>query len=153
MLLERLKHAMTASARHRSQGALLFIDLDNFKNLNDSLGHDKGDALLRLVAARLAENVREGDTVARLGGDEFVVMLEDLSISADEATAQALAVAEKIREALNGEYHFGSHARYSTPSIGITLFGGQQESVDEPLRRADLAMYQSKNAGRNTIRF
>lgn len=152
MLLDRLKLAISAHMRHRTLGALLFIDLDNFKSLNDSLGHEMGDELLRQAAARLTQNVRDGDTVARLGGDEFVVMLEDLSNIPDIAIDQAMKTAEKLRSALGHEYHFGQHTRHSTPSIGMTLFGAEVESVEEPLRRADLAMYQSKGAGRNTIR-
>jgi len=151
MLLDRLKRALSDGVRHHANGALLFIDLDNFKNLNDSLGHDKGDELLRLVAQRLREGVRDGDTVARLGGDEFVVMLEGLDSNETQATAQAMAVAEKIRAAINLGFKLETHERFISPSMGITLFGIQQETVDEPLRRADLAMYQSKNAGRNTI--
>ena len=151
MLQDRLQVAMSAHIRHNTLGALLFIDLDNFKTLNDSLGHDKGDELLRQVAARLTQNVRDGDTVARLGGDEFVVMLEDLSNISEAALDQSMKTAEKIRAALSLEYRFGQHTRYITPSIGITLLGCEAELVEEPLRRADLAMYQAKAAGRNTI--
>ena len=151
MLQDRLQVAMSAHIRHNTLGALLFIDLDNFKTLNDSLGHDKGDELLRQVAARLTQNVRDGDTVARLGGDEFVVMLEDLSNISEVALDQSMKTAEKIRAALSLEYRFGQHTRYITPSIGITLLGCEAELVEEPLRRADLAMYQAKAAGRNTI--
>lgn len=153
MLLDRLKSAMSAHMRHRSLGALLFIDLDNFKNLNDSLGHDQGDTLLRMTAARLRDSIRDGDTVARLGGDEFVVMLEDLNGAPDQAMREASALAEGIRRALNQAYRLGALVRYSTPSIGMTLFGHASEPLEEPLRRADLAMYQSKSAGRNTIRW
>ena len=132
---------------------MLFVDLDDFKTLNDTHGHDKGDQLLQLVAQRLTASVRECDTVARLGGDEFVVMLEDLSENPVEAVTQTKVVAEKILEALNQNYHLAHYVHHSTPSIGVTLFGGQPEDIDEPLKRADLAMYQSKTAGRNTIRF
>jgi diguanylate cyclase (GGDEF)-like protein/PAS domain S-box-containing protein len=153
LLIDRLQQAITASARSGREGALLFIDLDNFKTLNDTLGHDKGDLLLQQVAQRLSDSVREGDTVARLGGDEFVVMLEGLDVSPEEAAPQAQAVGEKILVALNEPYLLGNHKHHSTPSIGVTLFGGNQGTVDELLKRADFAMYQSKAAGRNTLRF
>jgi diguanylate cyclase (GGDEF)-like protein len=134
-------------------GAILFIDLDAFKTLNDTLGHDKGDLLLQQVAKRLQTCVREGDTVARLGGDEFVVMLEELSESQDEVARQCEAVGEKILATLGQPYLLDGHAVRSTPSIGITLFDGQPNRIDELLKQADLAMYQSKAAGRNTLRF
>ncbi|MEQ1657871.1 MAG: EAL domain-containing protein [Hylemonella sp.] len=153
LLMDRLEQAMTACTRHQRQGALLFIDLDNFKTLNDSYGHDKGDLLLQQVGARLVEGVRDGDTVARLGGDEFVVMLEDLSGNAMEAATQAETVGRKIMSALNESYDIQPLSVHSTPSIGITLFGAQHENIEEPIKRADLAMYQAKSAGRNTIRF
>ncbi|MDP1733276.1 MAG: EAL domain-containing protein [Sulfuritalea sp.] len=153
LLLDRLQQAITASARNGREGALLFIDLDNFKTLNDTLGHDKGDLLLQQVAQRLNDSVREGDTVARLGGDEFVVMLEGLDTNPEDAAPQAKMVGEKILAALNEPYLLAQHKHHSTPSIGVTLFGGNQDTVDELLKRADFAMYQSKAAGRNTLRF
>lgn len=153
LLLDRLAHVLDAGARHMRLGALLFIDLDNFKTLNDTLGHDKGDLLLQMVAERLTTSVRKGDTLARLGGDEFVVLLEDLGPSALDAAAQAELVGEKILAALGEPYRLDGHAHRSTPSIGITLIGETAESLDEPLKRADLAMYQAKAAGRNTLRF
>ncbi|OGB32743.1 MAG: hypothetical protein A3F78_08050 [Burkholderiales bacterium RIFCSPLOWO2_12_FULL_61_40] len=153
LLMERLEKALATGTRHLRKGALLFIDLDNFKTLNDTLGHDMGDLLLQQVAKRLSTCVREYDTVARLGGDEFVVMLEDLSESALEAATQAETVGEKILRTLNQVYLLASHEHHSTPSIGVTLFGEQHEGIDEPLKRADLAMYQAKAAGRNTLRF
>jgi diguanylate cyclase (GGDEF)-like protein len=153
LLLEHLAHAQAKSARSLQEGALLFIDLDNFKTLNDTYGHDTGDLLLRQVAERLSACVREGDTVARLGGDEFVVMLEDLSTHPGEAAAQAERTAEKILAQLNPPYRIAEQAHHSTPSIGITLFCGHRESLEEVLKRADLAMYQAKGAGRNTLRF
>lgn len=153
LLMDRLKQSLASSSRRQSLGALLFIDLDNFKTLNDTHGHDKGDQLLQLVAQRLTASVRECDTVARLGGDEFVVMLEDLSENPVEAVTQTKVVAEKILEALNQNYQLAHYVHHSTPSIGVTLFGGLPEDIEEPLKRADLAMYQSKTAGRNTIRF
>jgi len=154
LLMDRLDQALTAGVRHQRQGALLYIDLDDFKTLNETLGHGQGDLLLQQVAQRLLTCVREGDTVARLGGDDFVVLLEDLSKNLQEAATQAEAVGKKIIAALNQPYQFGSHAQHSTSSIGITLFGGtQQEGIEEPLKRSELAMYQAKAAGHNTLRF
>jgi diguanylate cyclase (GGDEF)-like protein/PAS domain S-box-containing protein len=153
LLLERLEHAMAIGAHSGKMGALLFIDLDNFKILNDTLGHDKGDLLLQQVAVRLATCVRDSDTVARLGGDEFVVLLEDLSEHPQEAFAQTKAIGEKILDCVNQPYQLAHHERHTTPSIGATLFSGQSRSVDDLLKRADLAMYQAKAAGRNAMRF
>ena len=153
LLLDRLQQALASSARSKREGAIFFIDLDNFKTLNDTLGHDKGDLLLQQVAQRLTTCIREGDTVARLGGDEFVVMLEDLSANPKEAAAQTETVGEKILVTLNEIYHLAGHEHHSTPSIGITLFNDHLNSVDELLKRADLAMYQAKAEGRNTLRF
>jgi diguanylate cyclase (GGDEF)-like protein/PAS domain S-box-containing protein len=154
LLMDRLAQALSSGARHHRNGALLFVDLDDFKTINDTLGHYQGDLLLEQVAQRLSTCIREGDTVARLGGDEFVVMLEDLSEDALVAATQAEAVGEKILFTLNQMYRLGLCEHHSTPSIGITLFGDDpHESIDEPLKRADLAMYQAKAAGRNTLRF
>lgn len=153
LLRDRLEIAMAGSLRGQHKGALLFVDLDDFKTLNDTLGHDKGDCLLFQVANRLSACVRDGDTVARLGGDEFVVMLEDLSDNLTEAAMQAEIVSEKILGVLNQTYQLNSHEYYSSASIGVTLFGEQRENIDEPLKRADLAMYQAKAGGRNTVRF
>jgi diguanylate cyclase (GGDEF)-like protein/PAS domain S-box-containing protein len=154
LLMDRLAQALATAMRHPRQGALLFVDLDNFKILNDTMGHYQGDLLLEQVSNRLSTCIRECDTVARLGGDEFVVMLEDLSVDALKAATQAESVGEKILLTLNRPYQIGEHTHYSTPSIGITLFGSDPlESIDEPLKRADLAMYQAKAAGRNTLRF
>jgi diguanylate cyclase (GGDEF)-like protein/PAS domain S-box-containing protein len=153
LLIDRLQQALATSARNETYGALLFIDLDNFKTLNDTMGHDIGDLLLKEVAQRLNTCVREVDTVARLGGDEFVLMLEDLNGNAAEAAAQAQVVGEKILASLNQEYQLGEYQHHSTPSIGITLFSDLVDTVDELLKRADLAMYQAKASGRNTLRF
>jgi diguanylate cyclase (GGDEF)-like protein/PAS domain S-box-containing protein len=153
LLQDRLGQTMTGSARNGSHGAVLFLDLDNFKNLNDTLGHDKGDMLLEQVARRLVGCVREGDTVARLGGDEFVIVLKDLSVKQEDAASEAEAVGEKIRVALNHPYPIADQDYRSTPSIGITLFCGHDNSADEILKHADLAMYQAKSAGRNVLRF
>ncbi|OHC64973.1 MAG: hypothetical protein A3H93_12300 [Rhodocyclales bacterium RIFCSPLOWO2_02_FULL_63_24] len=153
LLLDRLQQALAASTRSARYGALLFIDLDNFKTLNDTLGHDIGDLLLQQVAQRLSGCVREGDTVARLGGDEFVVMLEDLSNDPEEAATQVETVGEKILLTLNQTYHLARYEYHNTPSIGVTLFADHEGTMDELLKRADLAMYQAKAAGRNTLRF
>ena len=154
LLLDRLTQALAGGARHMQRGALLFVDLDNFKALNDTLGHSEGDALLGQVAARLLACVRSGDTVARLGGDEFVVLLEDLSQSELEAATQTEILAQKIQGALNQDYPLVHGPYHSSASIGITLLGsGPGDSGEEPLKRAELAMYQAKTAGRNTIRF
>jgi diguanylate cyclase (GGDEF)-like protein/PAS domain S-box-containing protein len=153
LLLDRLQQSLLLSERCGRRGALLFIDLDRFKTLNDTLGHDIGDLLLIEVANRLKSCLRTCDTAARLGGDEFVVMLEDLSEVATEAVDQARTVGEKIIETLNQTYQLASHEHHSTPSIGVTLFNGQQATIDELLKQADLAMYQSKAAGRNAMRF
>ncbi len=153
LLLDRLQHALATSSRNKRHGALFFIDLDDFKDLNDTLGHDKGDLLLQQVAQRLVGCVREGDTVARLGGDEFVVMLEDLDEKLLEAIGRADAVGEKILATLNQPYLLGETTHHSTSSIGVTLFGDQQDSMEELLKQADLAMYQAKKSGRNALRF
>ncbi len=153
MLIERLRHAMISSGRTERAGALLFIDLDNFKTLNDTLGHDMGDLLLQQVASRLVRCIREGDTVARLGGDEFVVMLEGLAHETGDAAAQAEAIGRKVLGSLNAPYELAGRRHQSTSSIGITLFDRDLHTIDELLKRADLAMYNAKTAGRNTLRF
>jgi len=153
LLLDRLRQAVASSTRSERHGALLFLDLDDFKSLNDTLGHDRGDQLLQQVAQRLSTCVREGDTVARLGGDEFVLMLEDLSENEQEAASRAETVGQKILALLNQAYQLGSYVCHSTPSIGVTLFLNHQGSIEELMKRADLAMYQAKAAGRNTLRF
>jgi diguanylate cyclase (GGDEF)-like protein/PAS domain S-box-containing protein len=153
LLLDRLHQALAASARNSRHGALLFLDLDNFKVVNDTQGHVMGDKLLIEVASRLQTCVREGDSVARLGGDEFVVVLEDLSSEADEAAAQSELVAEKIQSELKRPYLFENYKCLSTVSIGISLFFEHRESTEDLLQHADVAMYQAKVSGRNAIRF
>lgn len=153
LLLDRLSAALKKSGESFCFGALIFIDLDNFKNLNDTMGHDVGDSLLERVANRLITCVKIGDTVARLGGDEFVVMLEGLADSAESATECARAVGERILSALNHPYILDSYQHYSTPSMGIALFDGAMSSVDDVLKKADLAMYDAKAMGRNTLCF
>ena len=154
LLLDRLEQALHVSTRHTRQNALLFVDLDNFKTLNDTQGHIQGDLLLVQVSQRLKTCIREGDTLARLGSDEFVVMLEDLSEDAMEAATQAETVAGKFLSAFLAPFQLDQGAHHTSPSIGITLFGAEaMESSDQPLKRAELAMYQAKAAGRNMLRF
>lgn len=153
LLMDRLVQALASSARNGRSGALLFIDLDNFKTLNDTFGHDVGDLLLQQVSHRLELCVREGDTVARLGGDEFVVMLEDLSKDSLAAAAQTESVGEKILAALGQSYQLAANECRSTPSMGATLFNGHGKQVDALFKQADIAMYQAKKDGRNTLRF
>lgn len=153
LLHDRLQHALVASARHDSHGAILFIDLDNFKTLNDTQGHNVGDLLLTEVAGRLQGCVRERDTVARVGGDEFVVMLEELSADLLLAVAQTKAIGDKILASISEKYLLNSFEYYCSTSIGVSLFHNQEVTEDELLKRADTAMYQAKNAGRNTMRF
>jgi diguanylate cyclase (GGDEF)-like protein/PAS domain S-box-containing protein len=153
LLLDRLLQALTASTRTGRMVALLFIDLDSFKTLNDTLGHRTGDLLLQQVARRISSCVRDVDTVARLGGDEFVVMLEGLSERPENAAAEAKLVGEKILNAVGLPYVLNGRECLSTSSIGITVFWDHQESADDVLQKAELAMYQAKAAGRNAIRF
>jgi diguanylate cyclase (GGDEF)-like protein/PAS domain S-box-containing protein len=153
LLMDRLRHALATSARTSSTGGLLFIDLDNFKKLNDTRGHDVGDLLLGQVARRISSCLREADTVARLGGDEFVVLLEGLGPHALEAAEKIEVLASKILTVLNQPYLLDGKEHHSTPSIGVCLFRGQEMPVDELLKHADLAMYQAKAAGRNAVRF
>ncbi|MDP3482010.1 MAG: EAL domain-containing protein [Sulfuricella sp.] len=153
LLMDRLRQAMAVNMRSGQHGALLFLDLDHFKMINDTQGHAVGDQLLIEVARRLLTCVREGDSVARLGGDEFVVVLEELSSQLDEAATQAELVAEKIRNELNQPYALKDYEYHTTSSIGISLFRGHLESMDDVFKHADVAMYQAKAAGRNTIRF
>ncbi|MBU1352725.1 MAG: EAL domain-containing protein [Gammaproteobacteria bacterium] len=153
LMMDRLQQAFATSARTGLQGALLCLDLDHFKNLNDTLGHDMGDVLLQQVGQRLSACVREGDTVARLGGDEFLVLLEDLGALATDAAEQSQDVGEKILAALNRPYQLASHHVHSTTSVGAVLFSGQSQTVEDLVKHADLAMYAAKTAGRNSIRF
>lgn len=154
LLLDRLDQALQVSTRHVRNNALLFVDLDNFKTLNDTLGHFQGDLLLVQVAQRLKACLRDSDTLARLGSDEFVVMLEDLSEDLIEAATQAETAGDKILATFTADFSLDQGAYHGTPSIGITLFGGQTlESSEQPLKRAELAMFQAKAAGRNMLRF
>ena len=153
LLTERLRRAMAASTRSMEHAALLFIDMDNFKVLNDTRGHTIGDLLLIEVAHRLRNYVRDVDTVARLGGDEFVVMLEGLSANREHAADQAMLVGEKIREAAARPYNLDAQEYHCSASIGISLFSGESDKMDDLLKFADAAMYQAKDAGRNSLQF
>jgi diguanylate cyclase (GGDEF)-like protein/PAS domain S-box-containing protein len=153
LLRDRLMQALVKSERKRRAGAVLFVDLDNFKDLNDTLGHDMGDRLLQQVASRLRLDTREAETVARLGADEFVILLEDLDDFDGRAGEHAELVAGKMLRTLSAAYYLECHELHSTPSIGIALFGEQRPSVDELLKQADMAMYDAKAGGRNTFRF
>lgn len=146
LLLDRLEHQLATSERTGRHDALLFIDMDNFKTINDTLGHEAGDQVLMEVARRLLTSVRESDTVARLGGDEFVVILDNLGNTAGAAAAEAAELGSKILASLSQPYRLGKHLCKSTPSIGITTFFGHKVSADQLLRRADQAMYKAKSA-------
>jgi diguanylate cyclase (GGDEF)-like protein/PAS domain S-box-containing protein len=153
LMHDRLQQAILFSARTAQFGALMFLDLDNFKDLNDSMGHAAGDTLLRQVAQRLRDGLRQIDTAARMGGDEFVVIIENLSLDAMDAATQAETVAAKLIAQLGKSYDIDGSLWHSTPSIGIAMFGSPTDTADELLKRADFAMYQAKDAGRNTLRF
>lgn len=153
LLLDRLAQTLATFLRSGQPAALMFIDLDHFKTLNDTRGHDVGDLLLRQVGQRLSASVRLEDTVARFGGDEFVVILKDLGAYPQEAAAQTQCVGEKIQAALNQPYALASGNFHCTSSIGVTLIHDGSASVDDLLKQADLAMYQAKAAGRDTLRF
>jgi len=153
LLRDRLQHALAVEARHPLVGALLFIDVDNFKTLNDTLGHAIGDLFLQQLTRRLQDCLRKGDTLARLGGDEFVIVLENLAATPQEAATLATVVGEKILASFTQPFHLAEYVHYSTSSIGITLFNDQPATQDELLQRADLSMYQAKAHGRNTLRF
>lgn len=153
LLLEQLHQLMAAGARSGRYGALLMLDMDHFKTINDTLGHVLGDHLLVEVAHRLKSCVRDGDVVARLGGDEYVVVLDGLSAQMEEAGATAGKIAEKIRAELARPYLLKGYECHSSPSIGVSLFRGQLESIEELLKQADMALYQAKASGRNAASF
>jgi len=153
LLMDRLEVAIAACLRYQRHGAMLAIDIDGFKLINDSLGHAKGDMLLRAVAAELLQMVRDGDTVARIGADEFVVLLTDLSSTLEEAVEQTRKVADKLLNGLCKSYPLEGLTHYGTSSIGVTLFGGAAENLEEPMKRADLALAQAKASGGNSMFF
>jgi diguanylate cyclase (GGDEF)-like protein/PAS domain S-box-containing protein len=152
-LLDRLRQTLDACNRKSRKLALLLVDLDNFKTLNDTLGHQAGDQLLQEAAKRITASVRETDFVARIGGDEFLVMLEELGEAPDHAAKQAKTVGEKLLTALAQPYLLNGRECLSTSSIGITVFGDRREETTEVLQQADIAMDHAKAAGRNTLRF
>ena len=153
LLFDRIHQAVATSARNQTCAALLFIDLDNFKILNDTRGHDIGDLLLIEVGQRLRTCIRESDTLARLGGDEFVVLLEKLSEDRTQAGLQARVVGEKMLMAIHQPYVLKDIEQYSSASIGISLFANDRQNLDDLLKQADTAMYAAKKSGRNTLRF
>lgn len=153
MLQDRLQHTLASSSRNRRHGAILFMDLDNFKELNDTKGHDVGDMLLVEIARRLQACVRGNDTVSRLGGDEFVVVLNDLNEGKQQAAVQAEVIAEEMRESINQSVDLRGFNYQSSSSIGISMFQGDDVSAEDLLKRADTAMYQAKQSGRNAIHF
>lgn len=153
-VVDRLRQVLSACKRRGNWGAVLFIDLDNFKNLNDTRGHDMGDTLLIEVSRRLVANARAKDLVARLGGDEFVVLIEDLPGQPQEAASHAEAIANHVLQALGQPFQLGSYEFHTSGSLGLCMFSGtSDETVDEVLKRADAAMYRAKTAGRNTLCF
>lgn len=153
LLMERLQQTLTAQKRNPGCGALLFIDVDNFKDLNDTLGHSTGDQLLKEIASRLCACTRGQDTLARQGGDEFVAMVQDLGPALDAAVVHTQHLAEKILRRLSEPYALKDHVYQTSVSIGVAMFGGPDSDQDELLKQADLAMYQAKADGRNTVRF
>jgi diguanylate cyclase (GGDEF)-like protein/PAS domain S-box-containing protein len=154
LFIERLQHAVAIQARHTRFGALLFLDVDNFKSINDTIGHEAGDLMLQQIASRLRQCLRESDSVARIGGDEFVVLLEELDCTRPSAAASALDVANKIQQVLSQPYVLSGRAYPGSVSIGVTLWGADQAGdVSELLKRSDMAMYDAKRSGRNAVRF
>lgn len=153
LLLDRIERAITKVVRHQIVGGLIFIDLDNFKEVNDTLGHDIGDSLLVIVAKTIGEVIRDEDTIARIGGDEFIILLDNIGNDKDVAKTNILNLAEKVKEALNAITHIEGHINISTPSIGITLFNDSSVSVKDIIKQADTAMYIAKKQGKNAIEF
>lgn len=153
LLMDRMRSALSSSVRSHHYGAVLFLDMDKFKIINDTLGHDYGDRLLIEVSMRIQSCVRETDTVARLGGDEFVILLEEIDDHAENASLKVSHIAEKIRASLTVPYQLKGSEYHSSPSIGVSLFYGNEESIDVLLKQADMAMYQAKDAGRNAVSF
>jgi len=152
-LLDRLRQAQSVSARSGNYGALLFLDMDRFKILNDTLGHDIGDLFLIEIAGRLQNCVRDEDTVARIGGDEFVVLIEEIDWNPEEASQKVALIAEKIRSSLSTPYQLKEQEHHSSPSIGVSLYRGNDDAMEAILKQADMAMYQAKESGGNSVRF
>ncbi len=153
LLMDRLKQALLKASRIKNYACILFIDLDNFKKTNDTMGHEIGDKLLILVANTLKRTLRKEDTVARIGGDEFIILAQNLSIDQKEAKAYAKMLANKIKDALNEIKTIDQHVNIVTPSIGITLFNNNERKANEIIKQADKAMYKAKNSGKNTCAF
>ncbi len=153
LLIDRIRQAQMISLRNQQFGALLFLDMDRFKILNDTMGHDHGDLFLIEIAGRLQHCIREIDTVARIGGDEFVILIEELGLKAEDASHKAALIAEKIRTTLSIPYQLSGHEYHSSPSVGVSLFHGNTEPLESILKQADMAMYQAKESGRNMVRF
>ncbi len=153
LLMDRLEHEVASVKRHHHHSAILFLDLDHFKTLNDSLGHNIGDSLLEQVAQRLNRLIRGEDTVARLGGDEFILLLTDLNDKQSKAASQAQAVAEKVQQVLAAPFFLYEHEHYISVSLGISLFSAEDSSADDILKHADSAMYRAKAQGRNQVCF
>lgn len=153
LLLDRLEHALATTVRTQSGGALIMADLNQFKTVNETLGYDSGDQLLKEVAARLANCIGEADTVARIGADVFVVLMEGLGEKVEDTAAAAEAAATRISNALSARYRLGEHVHHSTVSLGISLFLGTDESPDELLRQAEIAMNQGKLDGQSALHF
>ncbi|QKJ22537.1 diguanylate cyclase [Poseidonibacter lekithochrous] len=153
LLLDRIEHAITKVTRHNILGGLVFIDLDNFKKINDTLGHDVGDSLLIMVAKKIRETVREEDTIARIGGDEFIVLADCIGASKEEAKFNMQRLSEKIKFSLNSIMEIDGHKNISTPSIGVTLFSDASIGAKDIIKQADTAMYVAKKQGKNSIEF
>jgi diguanylate cyclase (GGDEF)-like protein len=152
-ILDQLEVEIYAAGRYRRCGALFFIDIDNFKNINDTLGHDHGDKLLVELGRRLSDNVRRSDTVARLGGDEFLILLQSETVSEERVLEKASSIARKLLRLAEQPYLIEDHKHYVSISIGITLFPGTAESPQELLRQADTALYKAKGHGKDTVCF
>lgn len=153
LLIDRLNQVQLECERNKHFAALMFIDLDGFKDLNDTFGHDYGDLLLQQVANRLSNLIRKGDTVARLGGDEFIIVLKDLSECIDDAGKEVIIIADKIMKALKMPYELKLIEYGCTSSMGITFIQGRENDQDELIKQADSAMYDAKKSGKNTYRF
>ena len=153
LLLDRIEHAITKVTRHNIVGGLIFIDLDNFKEVNDTLGHEVGDNLLIMVAKKIKRTIREEDTIARIGGDEFIVLADCIGNSKDEARINMQVLTEKIKESLNSIKTIDGHKNISTPSLGVTLFNDASISPKDIIKQADTAMYEAKKQGKNAIEF
>jgi len=153
LLHDRLSNEIARAMRRGHYGALLFIDLDNFKTINDSLGHSVGDELLKVVAKRITKCIRKEDTAARMGGDEFIIIITELDVTIGLAAYKVRGIAENIKLSLSAACQIDGHDLYITPSIGVTIFPKEDKEVDDILKQADSAMYRAKTSGRNTIRF